>query len=90
MTISLCMRCGAEKFGVFNPCKRCAYVPIEDDEIVWAMCVSDHHMDEANRRQVAKQVKAGNVPPVDPESHQEMLESFRASGVKEMMGRLRP
>ncbi len=42
MTIAMCLSCGAEKWGAFNPCKRCGAGIVESQEL--AIAFSDHHL----------------------------------------------
>ena len=86
MTIAICMHCGEEKWGAFNPCDKCGFHPNTEDEMVWAICVSDHYLKRETLLEIGEKVKTGDVPMIDPETHQRMLEQLRHSGMMKMMG----
>lgn len=90
MTIAICMRCGDEKFGSFTSCKRCNFRPTTEDEMVWSVCVSDHHLNRETLSEIGEQIKAGNVPMIAPDTHKQMLEQLRKAGTMRKMGLSQP
>lgn len=87
MTIAICMHCGEEKFGAFNPCEKCGFIPDTEDEMVWSICMSDHYLSREKLSEIGNKVKAGKVPTIDPNSHRLILEQLREAGLMKMMGK---
>lgn len=43
MTVAICLVCGAQKLGAFNPCPQCLWQPMRDEDRVRSMLLSDHY-----------------------------------------------
>ena len=59
MTIALCTKCGAKKFGAFSPCKECGFVPTSYEERAKSVMLSDHHHTRAELDEIGESIKAG-------------------------------
>lgn len=66
MTIALCTKCGAKKFGAFSPCKECGFVPTSYEERAKSVMLSDHHHTHTELDEIAKSIKAGKPVQFDP------------------------
>jgi hypothetical protein len=85
MTIAICMNCGEEKWGAFNPCEKCGFHPRTEGELVWSICVSDHYLNKETMREIGDKVKIGEVPTIDSATHNMMIEQLRETGLMKMM-----
>ena len=65
MTIAICIKCGAEKFGAFSPCE-CGFTPTSKAEIAESILLSDHNYTLSELRDVGSAIKSGEVITVDP------------------------
>src|SRR4030095_7703517 len=43
MTMAICIKCGAEKFGGFTPCQACGFRPVEVEDLARSLFLTDHH-----------------------------------------------
>lgn len=59
--LAVCHRCGSAKKGPFVPCKACAVVPTREARAV-AWLLSGHHLDVEELDEVARRIRAGDVP----------------------------
>ncbi len=59
MTIALCLACGGRKFGAFNPCDECLWMPYTDEDRARSVMMSDHHFDEAQLTQYGAALRRG-------------------------------
>jgi hypothetical protein len=65
MTIAICIKCGAEKFGAFSPCE-CGFTPTSKAEMAESMFLSDHNYTHSELRDIGNAIKSGEVITVDP------------------------
>ena len=86
MTIAICMNCGAEKFGAFNPCDKCGFAPITEEELAYSMAIIDRHFDHPSLKRIGDQIRAGKRPDLDPEMREAMIDAVRKCGIMTMMG----
>lgn len=66
MTIALCTKCGAKKFGAFSPCEGCGFVPTSYEERAKSVMLSDHHHTRAELDKIGESIKAGESVIFDP------------------------
>jgi hypothetical protein len=59
MTIALCLACGARKFGAFNPCDDCLWMPYTDEDRARCVMMSDHHFREAQLAEYGDALRKG-------------------------------
>jgi hypothetical protein len=86
MTVAVCIKCGAFKWGAFNPCEKCGAKPNGPDEMALSMAVSDHHFDKPSLERIGAEIRAGRPVPVDP-AFVESLKDVVASPIgQRMMG----
>lgn len=72
MTMAVCIRCGADKFGAWTPCTACDFTPESDEEMAKSVILSDHHITTAGLKQVSALLKSGG----EFEYPQELLVSW--------------
>lgn len=74
MTMAICQKCGAEKFGAFTRCSACGYCPLEESErdIALALLFSDQYMNRTNLQELGRDIAAG----VDVEVEQEPFDAM--------------
>jgi hypothetical protein len=75
MTIAICIKCGAEKFGAFSPCE-CGFTPTSKAEMAESMFLSDHNYTHSELRVIGNAIKSGEVITVDPVVIAEMARSI--------------
>ena len=68
MTIALCTRCGAKKFGAFSPCQECGFTPTSSEERAKSVLLSDHHHAHTELDKLSDMIKAGKAVEFDPDS----------------------
>ena len=60
MTKTICFKCGAFKFGAFNQCFACYGEPLEDDEILISLVLTDHDLSEEELLFHQKRIQSGS------------------------------
>ena len=88
MTVAVCFKCGAIKFGAFNPCSNCMGFPQTEDDLALSMAMTDHHFDEADLRKMGETIRRGIRPTLDPAQKEQMLQMLGASGILERLGQM--
>jgi hypothetical protein len=68
MTVAVCTRCGAEKFGAFNPCKECGYAPESVIEKAQSVLLSDHHYTHLELRIIGARIGTGEPVNYAPDA----------------------
>jgi len=68
MTIAVCLKCGEFKRGAFTPCRKCGYLPDDDESLTKHLLVSDHYHSRAALQAIADRVKSGQAINFDPET----------------------
>ena len=59
MTIAVCVKCGATKFGALTPCKECRQMPETEQEVIYSVALSDHFLDVEKLKEIARSIKNG-------------------------------
>jgi hypothetical protein len=72
MTAAVCLKCGAMKFGAFNPCPSCRFVPKETDDLARHLLASDHYFKKANLEAMGAHIKAGKPIHFHPDQLKEV------------------
>ncbi len=86
MTMAVCFRCGAIKFGALLPCPGCAAVPTSEDDLALSMAMTDHFFDAPTLERMGADVRGGRPVRLDPKTKEAMVGQLRRSG---LMRRLR-
>ena len=60
MTKAICFKCGAFKFGAFNQCFACYGEPLEDDEILISLVLTDHDLSDEELLFHQKRIQSGS------------------------------
>ncbi|MGF1580849.1 MAG: hypothetical protein ACFCD0_15915 [Gemmataceae bacterium] len=68
MTVAVCLQCGEFKHGAFNPCRKCGYVPDDDESLTKHLLVTDHFHTREALEAIAARVKAGQSVTFAPET----------------------
>ncbi len=66
MTTSVCIQCGAMKFGALTPCSSCQFVPELNEDKAKAMILTDHFLPKEELEKISKRLQAGQ-PVTYPE-----------------------
>jgi hypothetical protein len=77
MTVAVCFKCGATKFGAFTPCPECGKGPHSDDELALSLSLTDHYHSENALRRIGQGIKEGNPPSFSNREHRELLDTLR-------------
>lgn len=78
MTVAVCLVCGARKFGSFVPCSACDWEPVEDEDLVRSMLLSDHYQPEAELERIGGALAGGTEVVIPEHIVQEQLPGFAA------------
>jgi hypothetical protein len=92
MTVAVCFKCGAFKFGAFTPCFECDQVPDTEDEFLRSMLMTDHFFDEGALKQMGNAIADGKpveigLEGIDPEIVEELKRG--ASVTRQRVRRMR-
>jgi hypothetical protein len=85
MTMAVCFKCGAIKFGAFCPCPECQALPKSEDDLALSLAMTDHYFDMPTLEQMGAAVRDGNPPHLDPETRANLVNSFRGTGLLEQL-----
>ena len=78
MTIAVCFKCGATKWGAFTSCKECSAQPVSDDDLLKSLALTDHYLDHAALEDIGRCIKQGRYPQID-----DAMAEYLAPAVKE-------
>jgi hypothetical protein len=85
MTLAVCFKCGVSKFGAFVPCPACAARPQSEDDLALSLAMTDHYFDRPTLEQMGALLRDGKRPLLDPESHDQLVQQIRSSGMLEQI-----
>jgi hypothetical protein len=88
MTVAVCFKCGIIKFGAFVPCPDCSAAPQTEDDLVLSLAMTDHYFDRPTLEQMGAAVREGKPPHLDPQTHAQMIEMIRSTGLLAELGGL--
>jgi hypothetical protein len=88
MTIAICFKCGAAKFGAFIPCNQCGAAPCNEEDAALSMGMSDHYFDVDTLEQMSLMVRDGKPPQLNEETKARVVESLRSSGILDELKKL--
>lgn len=74
MTVAICISCGKEKWGAFNQCDNCGFIPSTEDDLAESVFLSDHYFKKNTLEEISLAFQSGNPPKIDPKS-KEMIKS---------------
>ena len=78
MTVAICIRCGAFKFGAFCPCEKCGAWPETEDEYVASFVFTDHFNNMARLEKIGERIASGIKIHVEPGTLEpDMMETIR-------------
>lgn len=94
MTLAICKNCGKEKWGAFNECDRCGFVPNNEDELAESLILSDHYFDKETLNNISLAFQSGKPPKIDEHSkekiksqlHQFLTDSSMVKPKRKKMG----
>jgi hypothetical protein len=88
MTMAVCFKCGALKFGAFCPCGQCLAAPETEEDLALSLAMTDHYFDVATLKQMGATVAAGTPPRLAPTTREDFLATIRGArlvaGLKEL------
>lgn len=91
MTTAVCFKCGAFKWGAFNPCGKCGALPVSEDDYVASFLLSDHFSNKEALGQIGRQIACGSKPHIGADTFPpEVLEAIlkQARRAKEICERM--
>ena len=86
MTIAVCVRCGAEKFGAFNPCECCGFLPRSDEDLATSLALTDHYLNKDARIEYSAKIRGGAKLDLDLETKEKFLEAVRNPNFRKAIG----
>jgi hypothetical protein len=94
MTMAVCFKCGAMKFGAFCPCQECQALPANEDDLAISLAMTDHYFDMPTLEQMGATIRDGKPVHLDEASKANILASLHESGMVDkllaQMGQLKP
>jgi hypothetical protein len=73
MTMAVCFKCGAIKFGAFVPCPECRAGPQTEDDVALSLAMTDHYHGMPALEQMGADIRAGRPPRLDPQTRRQLL-----------------
>ena len=74
MTIALCIKCGARKFGSVIACDECGHAPASQVEAAYSVVLSDHYFDLETLDLIASDIgRTGKCPSLPAEQEEKFL-----------------
>jgi hypothetical protein len=80
MTMAVCNKCGAIKFGAFVACPECSATPQTEDDLALSLAMTDHYFDLPTLEQMGANVRDGRPPDLDPETRAQLIATIRRAG----------
>ena len=74
MTVAVCYKCGAMKFGAFSACKQCGAMPSSEDDYALSLSITDHYFDISTLEEMGRNIAIGTPPHLDPESRRNLIQ----------------
>lgn len=78
MTTAICFKCGKLKFGAFLECPKCGAIPQTEDDIIFSLAITDHYFDNDVLKQIGAEIKAGEVPTLEPTFYESLKKEIKA------------
>jgi len=78
MTIAICIKCGAEKFGALVPCEECGFFPSDMVDRAKSTVLSDHHLEISELHRVGQEIRDGKEPQLPQELVDEYIALYEA------------
>ena len=88
MTVAICIKCGAFKFGAFSPCEKCGAIPESEDDLALSMLMSDHFRNREELEKIGQSIADGKELRLDPETREEVIDSLGIQKVAEKLKRM--
>ena len=74
MTIALCIKCGARKFGSITACDHCGHAPASQVEAAYSVVLSDRYLDLETLDRIASDIsRTGKCPNLPAEQEEKFL-----------------
>jgi hypothetical protein len=73
MTTAICFNCGYTKTGAFVICKSCNVRPIDNNECVYSMLMTDNYFKNDALKKMSEDVRRGEKLKIDPQTYGDML-----------------
>lgn len=78
MTTAVCLKCGAFKFGSFNPCGKCGALPDTEDAYALSFIYSSHFFPHGELESIGRQIAEGKKAVLYPDMlPPEMMKELR-------------
>jgi hypothetical protein len=87
MTVAVCWKCGAMKWGAFNPCEKCNAVPATEDDLAISLAMSDHYFDKPTLERMGTEIAAGKPLNLAPETRSKIIQMLREVGVDKFLSK---
>ena len=77
MTVAICLKCGAMKFGAFIKCAKCGVTPKGEDDMATSLVLSDHYQSQEMLKNYGEYIASGKPFTIAPETHQKIVCTIR-------------
>ena len=88
--MAVCFKCGVIKFGAFVPCPECSAAPQTEDDLALSLAMTDHYFDMPTLEQMGAAVRDGHPPHLGSQTHAQLIETIRSSGMLAKQAGLSP
>jgi hypothetical protein len=67
MTVAVCFKCGALKFGAYSECECCHTLPLTDEERSVSIYLTDHFYETDGLEDIGQRIARGEKMPLASE-----------------------
>ena len=78
MTVAICIKCGAFKFGAFSSCEKCGATPETEDDVALSMMTSDHFHSQEELGDIGKAIASGKKIALAPDDREKIINTLGA------------
>ena len=82
MTVAICNKCGAEKYGALTKCSYCGSTPSTDDDITESIIFSTNYLSREQLSSISHAIKSGKPPNIDEASFNLLKDKLQRSNSK--------
>jgi hypothetical protein len=61
VTVAVCVRCGARKFGAFTGCESCDFFPKTERDLIYLLAFTDHHFPVSELDRIGRDIRTGQT-----------------------------
>ena len=86
MTLAICIKCGAEKFGAYVHCAACNFRPTSEEDLAKSMMVTDHYFSKETLGEISHDLSSGKPVQFSEENLAQLISEVRKSNLRRMLG----